>query len=105
MHNVIMRVSKKQYRQTKEGFYGEENEFTKDDFSGFIFGNWIDSSIYHDADSTDWKYALSNAYTCAFVWIYLWRAVGINHWIYHTVTQKCNIWNADDDAKCSLHGI
>ena len=89
-----------------KGFYDEEeNEFTNDNFVSDIFGNRAVASMCHNEYSDSWKDALSNAYSGFVMWIYLWMAIWIDCWIYYTAASKCNIWDACDDAECSLHGI
>ena len=39
------------------------------------------------------------------LWIYSRRTVWPDRWIYYTVTQKCDIWNACHAPECYMHGI
>ena len=62
---------------------------------GNVLSNRVDTSNVHRADTTDWKYAVADAYSGFAVWTDLWLEIWTCGRVFYTVAADCGIWDAD----------
>ena len=97
------RASKNLCCLVRKGKEQNENN-TKSNTIGFIFGNRVYTAIFYRTDSTNRQYAFADAYPGIFMWIIVWLGVRTGSRIDFTSIAKFDFWHAAIISNVHRHG-